>query len=131
MPRATRERWKASSLAARLNLARARQCEKPPASALSEEPVREGREESAHDEDPDGVVLDDGHAVVLDVLGHRESESDHRRVDDAVGHVVELVALPEEEYEEDERFGRLLDDGRGDDHAIRVGRRLVPERADQ
>ncbi|HYY97409.1 MAG TPA: hypothetical protein VE642_02405, partial [Pyrinomonadaceae bacterium] len=75
-------------------LHRLRRQPQPHARHPREEGVRERREDAAHDEDPERVLLRDGHAVVLDVLRHREAQADHRGVDDAVGHAVELVAPP-------------------------------------
>ena len=56
----------------------------------------------------------DGAAVVEDIFRHGKTEADHGGVDDAVDHVVELVAFPEVEDDKSEAFPEFFDDGGGE-----------------
>src|SRR4051794_34887524 len=68
-----------------------------------EEGMRERRDHATHDEDGDRPARfssGDRFAIIKNVLGHREAESNHGGVENAIEYVVELVALPEVKDEE-------------------------------
>src|ERR1051325_4347105 len=79
--------------------------------------MREGRERSAQNKNKRqgaAPALHHRAAVVLNILRHRKAEAGHRRVDNAVDDAVKLVLFPDEEDEQDECLGTLLDDWRRD-----------------
>ena len=80
----------------------------------------EGRQDASQEERFADAAVDarQGEPEVLDVLGERETDGDHRPVDDAVDRPVKMASECPEQQKYAEAFGRLLDDRRLD-HARR------------
>ena len=55
--------------------------------------------------------------VVKNVFSHRETESSHRGINDAVNDAVEFVFLPEEEDEENDCLADFFNNRSGDNSA--------------
>ena len=86
--------------------------------------MREGRQEPAQNENEGqgSAAVHYRLAVILNIFRHRETQSNHGGVDNAINDAVKLVLLREEEDEKDQSLGALLNDRCGDDGPKRVAR---------
>ena len=77
----------------------------------------EGPEDASHEEcarESGPLGLSDRLRVIKNILGHRETQTHHASVHDAVHDAVELSLLPKVEHEEDDELGSLFDNRRDD-----------------